>query len=328
MSSGINDINTPAIFVMGLPRSGSTLLSRLLNNSKDIVSVNDLYFLQAVLAMNVASGKLSDKQTEELADLLLNVINVRANAKEEFIGQLHISADNIQKIKQTVLDKQKLKCYEWHHLMNDLLSLVAESLGKTRWADKTPQNFYHFYLLAERFPKAQFIFLLRNPQSVLASFKYASGEGHDLRRYHPIIYSLYWRSAVRFYEEVKNHPRVMMLRYEDLLSDTTEVCSKLSAFLNTEIEVPELTSLGHNSSFVKNDRKNITSTESWICEYLCKKEMNTLNYSFQTSSFNIKDLPYLLSVSCKFVIFQAMRAFKDKESRHRMMTFMRGLGKQ
>lgn len=327
MKKGIRSVDCESIFVMGLPRSGSTLLSRLLNNSPDILSVNDLYFLQAVLAMDATDGELSDLQIVELADLLLNVINVRSNANEEFIGQLRITSESILKIRQTVLSRQKHKLYEWHDLMNDLLSLVATYIGKSRWADKTPQNFYHFYLLAERFPKARFIFLFRDPRSILASYKYASGEGHDIRRYHPVVYSLYWRSAVRFYKRAKDHPRVMMLRYEDLLSNTVDVCAKLSEFLCTDIDIPELTSLGHNSSFVKGDRKNITTTENWICERLCGPEMNDLCYGIHNNYPKIGDVPYLLKVSLQFTVFQTLRAFSDRESRQRIITFIRGLGR-
>ena len=144
MSREVKSVDCESIFVMGLPRSGSTLLSRLLNNSPDILSVNDLYFLQAVLAMDVTSGELSNLQIVELADLLLNVINVRSNVNEEFIGQLHITPESIQRIRQKVLSRQKHKLYEWHDLMNDLLSLVSADTGKSRWADKTPQNFYQY----------------------------------------------------------------------------------------------------------------------------------------------------------------------------------------
>ncbi|WP_177186271.1 sulfotransferase [Nitrosomonas sp. Nm166] len=323
----VKSVDCESIFVMGLPRSGSTLISRLLNNSPDILSVNDLYFLQAVLAMDATSGELSHLQIVELVDLLLNVINVRSNVNEEFIGQLNITPESIQRIRQEVLSRQKHKRYEWHDLMNDLLSLVSADTGKSRWADKTPQNFYHFYLLAERFPKARFIFLFRDPRSILASYKYASGEGHDIRRYHPVVYSLYWRSAVRFYQRVKDHPRVIMLRYEDLLSDTVNICAKLGEFLCTDINLPELTSLGHNSSFSKGDRKSITTTESWICERLCSSEMNDLCYGIQSHYPKISDVPYLLKASLQFSTFQTLRAFNDKEARKRIITFIRGLGR-
>ena len=47
-----------SIFIVGLPRSGSTLLSRLINESPDILCVNDLYYVQRVLAENADGGLL------------------------------------------------------------------------------------------------------------------------------------------------------------------------------------------------------------------------------------------------------------------------------
>lgn len=325
MSGVMNSVNNEAIFVIGLPRSGSTLLSRLLNNSPDILSVNDLYFLQAVLALNAVEGELSDAQAEELTDLLLGVVNIRANASEEFIGQFQVAPVRIREIRSEVLTRQKHTPYAWHGLMNALLSQVAESAGKCRWADKTPQNFFHFHLLAERFPVARFIFLFRDPRPILASYKYSRGEGHDARRYHPVVYSLYWRSAIRYYMGVKDHPHVMMLRYEDMLSDTSGVCARLEAFLGAKISAPELSSLGHNSSFAEGERKSITLTETWICQRLCESEMNGLGYETCDGAPEFKDIPDLVGVSLKFAAFQSIRLFRDRDARRRISTFIRGL---
>ncbi|MDR4517208.1 MAG: sulfotransferase [Nitrosomonas sp.] len=325
MSGEMNRVNNEAVFVIGLPRSGSTLLSRLLNNSPHILSVNDLYFIQAVMALNVVEGELSSVQMEALTDQLLSVVTIRTNASEEFIGQFQVAPARIQEIRSEVLAKQKSTPYSWYGLMNDLLGKVAESVGKSRWADKTPQNFFHFNLLAEHFPSARFIFLLRDPRSILASYKYSQGEGHDARRYHPVVYSLYWRSAIHYYMKVKDHPRVMMMRYEDMLSDMPGVCAKLEAFLGTEIGVPVLSSLGHNSSFSDGRRKYITPTENWICQCLCKSELNDLGYETPDVAPRVRDIPDLMGVSLKFAIFHTVRLFRDRDARKRITTFIRGL---
>lgn len=315
------------VFVMGLPRSGSTLLSRLLNNSPDIVSVNDLYFLQAVLAEKAEKTTLTDEQTRTLTDQLLKVIDTRANAKEEFIGQFQVSPERIEDIRRTVNERQNRTPYVWHQLMDEVLGAVAAAAGKTRWADKTPQNFYHFQMLADCFPEARFVFLFRDPRPILASYKYASGEGHDVRRYHPIVYSLYWRSAIRFYESVKRHPRVSMFRYEDLLRDPSQACADLGEFLGSSIKAPELASLGHNSSFVKGDRKTITPTEKWLCERLCSNEMKQLGYEASDVAPRLQDLPALLGISVKFSLFQIGRLAGNRDARTRIVTFIRGLAR-
>ena len=326
--NGLNRaVDSEAVFVMGLPRSGSTLLSRLLNATPDILSVNDLYFLQAVLARHAEADVLGDKQAEELTETLLEVVDTRANAKEAFIGQFQIPQETLRDIRNEVMGRQKQTPWMWHELLDRLLSLVASACGKQRWADKTPQNFYHFQLLADHFPSARFIFLFRDPRSILASYKFAKGEGHDARRYHPIAYSLYWRSAIRYYQSVKNHPRVMMLRYEDLLHDTKGVCARLGEFLGTEVDVPELTALGHNSSFSKGDRKGIDQTETWICQRLCSEEMRLLGYEAQPVTPGFSDLPGFIGLSLKFTVFQAARTVTNRDARKRVFTFVRWLSK-
>ena len=56
------------VFVVGLPRSGSTLLSRVLNDADDILSVNDLYCVQVAIADGVMNHSLDDPQTARLID--------------------------------------------------------------------------------------------------------------------------------------------------------------------------------------------------------------------------------------------------------------------
>lgn len=203
------------VFVMGLPRSGSTLLSRLLNATPDILSVNDLYFLQGVFAEDAADGPLTAEAADRLASRLLEVIDTRSKAKEAFIGQLQIAPESLASIRTEVMRSPPT---EWSGLLDALLSRVAAAAGKRRWADKTPQNFYHFERLAAAFPDARFVFLFRDPRAVMASFRHAAGDGHDPRRYHPVVYALYWRSAVRWWRRFAADTRVTMVRYECCLS--------------------------------------------------------------------------------------------------------------
>lgn len=313
------------VFVMGLPRSGSTLLSRILNFSPEILSVNDLYFLQGVFAEDVEDRILSVPQVKHLSDLLLKVIDTRANANDEFIGQFQISPEKIEEIRGRVLDGHNKQEMRWFELMDFILSSVAFEAGKSKWADKTPQNFYHFNLIARRFPNARFIFLFRDPRYILASYKYASGDGHDSRRYHPLIYALYWRSAVRFFMRLGHDSRVLMVRYEDLLTSASTVCSKLSDFLSTSIEQTDLSSLGHNSSFGGRGRRTITSTEAWLCQKVCHLEMQRLGYKPDDVRPRLSHLPELLIISARFLAFQLWRVASDGDSRQRIRTYISGL---
>jgi hypothetical protein len=313
------------IFVMGLPRSGSTLLSRLLNETDDILSVNDLYYLQAVLAERASEGTLSYEQVARLLETILEVISTRAQAEEEFIGQFSVSPSEINEIRQAVLGRAEATAMTWADVMHETLTAVSEYAGKKRWADKTPQNFYHFELLEEFFPSARFVFLFRDPRNILSSFKYATGEGHDSRRYHPVAYALYWRSAVRYYIRLKKKPNVEMVRYEDILDSPKKVSDRLSDFLHTSLRNIDISTLGHNSSFKKGGRRKITGLEEYLCGKLCSSEMSLLGYEPRRVKLSPSDFIDFLRVTCVFAFFQASRFVTSKDSRGRIAAFLRGL---
>lgn len=118
-----------------------------------------------------------------------------------------------------------------------------------------------------------------------------------------------------------------MLRYEDLLADTKGTCERLATFLGTEIEVPDLLALGHNSSFSKGARKGITETETWICQRLCRQEMGLLGYEARPASPKFSDMLGFIGLSLKFTVFHAMRTMGSPDARKRMFTFVRGLSR-
>lgn len=317
------------IFVVGLPRSGSTLLSRLLNETSDIVCVNDLYFVQAVEADGCFSGLLTPRQVNTLAETLLHVIATRSDTNREFIGQFRLDSTQREKILAEIIGLGATGTLTWSSLMQGIMGRVAASVGKTRWADKTPQNFLHVERLCQAFPTARFIYLLRDPRAVLLSYKYASGEGHDLRRYHPLAYALYWRMAVARYHELQATygASMLLLRYEDLTGQQEATCRRLGDFLATTITAPPMETLGHNSSFATKGRSALTDTETWICEKVCRTAMEQLGYAPSMAHPRLRDLPELIGLSLRFAFFQLRRTLGDRDGRARIMNVLRRLVK-
>ncbi len=308
------------IFVVGLPRSGSTLLSRVLNESPDILCVNDLYYLQAVLAENVTNETLAPDMVAQLLDTLLEVLITRGSANRKFIGQFELSSEQAADIREAVLSLAQTKELDWAGLMDQTLSKVAALVGKSCWADKTPQNFMHLDLLRRAFPGAKFIFLLRDPRSTLASFKFASGPGHDRRRYHPKIYALYWRTAARTLVCERGSKDVMALRFEDLKGDVAGVSKLLSEFLNTEIPAVDLTAVGDNSSFQGRTRQPLTATETWMVQRTCNAEMVELGYKLEPASHCLADVPEMLWLTLRCGVFQLTRLLSSRNARKRIFT--------
>jgi len=314
--------NRSPIFIVGLPRSGSTLLSKILNNTTDIISVNDLYFMQAVFSLNAITDVLSSEHAQQLLNYILKTVNIRSQKNDDFIGQLCISEDEIDLIRHKILNIHKQNPLSWAQLFCETMDEIAKSTGKSRWADKTPQNFFHLDLLFKTFPESQFIFLFRDPRMILSSYKFASGEGHDKRRYHPVIYSFYWRTAVRSYLKVSNRKQVLMLRYEDIIGNPNATLIALENFLGTTISTINLAELGNNSSFSGKTRKAISESEKWLCEKICKYEMLHLGYKPSQSTFKKSDILELTLLSGKFLLFQTKRFLLNQDARQRILSFI------
>lgn len=313
----------PPIFIIGLPRSGSTLLSKLLNETPDILSINDLYYLQTVFALGASGNTVSKDQANLLVDWILKLSVERSSTVNSFVGQFSLDKEEILSIRGQVLNHHRVNPLNWALIMDEVLSKIAEKAGKKRWADKTPQNFMHLHLLYPSFPKAKFLFLFRDPRQVLASYKHVRGEGHDIRRYHPLFYAVYWRTAVRTYLASKNKEAdIGIVLYEDIVKNTKETIGKLNRLLKTRIKVYDLNSIGNNTSFKYDKRRSITDTEKWLCQKICAREMKYLRYEIEPIKPSLKDFPELIYITIRFFLFQSEKILFSKDRRHRAISLI------
>ena len=107
-----------------------------------------------------------------------------------------------------------------------LFARFAAAQGASRWGEKTPFHLWHLGLLARVFPDAVFIGMVRHPGAVAHSTRRRMG--HD------------WRASLRFW--VRDNielvaagsalgPRLVLCRYEDLLTSPEPVLRELFGWL-------------------------------------------------------------------------------------------------
>jgi hypothetical protein len=132
------------IFIISQPRTGSTLLQRVLaGNPKVLTSAEPWLMLHPLYA-------LKNKGME-----------AEYNATNAYNG-LHDFLNNYVGGEETYLQGIS-------ELARVLYSDALARAGKTIFLDKTPRYYYIIPELFRIFPKAKFIFLVRNPLAVLAS---------------------------------------------------------------------------------------------------------------------------------------------------------------
>ncbi len=100
-------------------------------------------------------------------------------------------------------------------------------MGAVRWGEKTPLHRYHVPRLAQWFPDAQFVGLVRHPGAVAASRERWGYDWEATLRD--------WRASGRFLLEATEllpPDQVHLLRYEDLVADPRATMQRLLGFLD------------------------------------------------------------------------------------------------
>ena len=208
-----NYLGQNLIFIISQPRSGSTLLQRVLSGHPDLQSSAETWLMLHPLYGLRKEGI----QTEYRADWARDAV-------EEFLGNY---TDGPEVYDDAIR--------AW---ANVIYGNALSRTGKRYFLDKTPRYYFVVPDLYRIFPKAHFLFLLRNPMAVLAS---------ELTTY--IKENL--RALSLFREDLLLAPRLIMegidalgpdaiqVRYESFVSNPHENLSELCAKLGLSF-VPEM----------------------------------------------------------------------------------------
>lgn len=257
------------IFVVGQPRSGSTIVTRILNDAPGLFVVNDFYVLQKIDGAALW-GLLTPEQARKIASWIYRILEIRS-AQE--IGKtlnqpIHLTLEQLSSLKELVHQRWPDGIY-WHQILDEVMSRAAHLAGCDRWGYNTPQDHLHLKKLFDAYPNCRVILQLRHPEPVLNSYKNATGWWHDPRRYNPFTIAIAWRAAAQSYETwLEKFPnQILFVRYEDLVAKTDRTVRNLAIFLSVQFPTINLASYGRNSSHSgRASTKEVTDTEIWICQ--------------------------------------------------------------
>jgi hypothetical protein len=130
-------------------------------------------------------------------------------------------------------------------------ALYASSHGKSRYGDKTPPFLMHMRMLAEQFPEARFIHLVRDGRDVVLSlrdqpFAPSSFTGS----------SEYWSARVRRARQAGERlgpARYREIRYEDLVANPERELTTLCEFIELDF-TPAMLAYGDTSQIPLTDK--------------------------------------------------------------------------
>ena len=146
------------IFVVGCPRSGTTLLQSLLAAHSDVASFPESHLFSSLVADR---GKLRST---------FNIASRKARPQfDTFLRELQREDLNQYLPKFSFLVRQ------YSHAFIRILDILSEEQGKDIWIEKTPRHLHCIDQIEKLLPEPQFIHIIRSGKDVVASLMGRSG---------------------------------------------------------------------------------------------------------------------------------------------------------
>lgn len=231
------------VFIVGLPRSGTTLLEQILCSHPGIVAGGELSFISEILdsaTKDIGSDKFYPECLAELNDN--NIVTVAGKWREYYLTRAK--------------------------------ELDIEMEGSNWFTDKMPLNTNHLLLISLIFPESPIIHIVRNPMDACLSTMFSNfAHGHDWANniVHTAIYSKAVFGLVEHYQE-NLKMKFMQLRYEDLVADQEKWSRKVINFVGEDwddsvLDFHETKRVARTASYAQVNQKIYTSSVARYKKY-------------------------------------------------------------
>jgi LPS sulfotransferase NodH len=212
---------TPPLIVLGVSRSGTTLLRVVLDRSPGLAIPDESFFVP-LLARRHAKTVERDAFLDDVARV--------PTVRDWGLTPEDVAASFLRPDMPT------------GEAIAAIFEAYAERAGKPRWGDKTPMYMRHLDLLERLFPEAQYVHLVRDGRDAALSFL-DMPEGSFTRTWaHPTTparFACLWRKEItgaRALGREVGSSRYLEVRYEALVADPTATVGAICAWAELPFE--------------------------------------------------------------------------------------------
>ena len=200
-----------------MPRSGSTLLQRLLMGHKEIASTSEPWILLPLLYANKPTGVVSEYSHHNSQKAINDLIAQLPEQEATYYQSLAAST-------------------------NSLYSALCKN-NEAYFLDKTPRYYLIIPEIKKLYPDAKFIFLFRNPVDIYASILTTWGN-NSFRRLYASHIDL--NEGLKYLSEGWHllHEQAFQVNYEDLVKEPESCLRSLCTYLNLPFDRHLLANLG------------------------------------------------------------------------------------
>lgn len=233
------------IFIVGCDRSGTTLLRLMLNQSPVLHIPRETAFLPKLRKQQELYGDFT--QPYQRWFFIRDLQTYKATSKSFSFPVFELTLEEAEAALAATAPT------DYPGATASLFQASANKKGKNLWGDKTPRYVLEIPWLAEAFPSAKFIHIIRDGRDVGASIIKAGWENSFLKA------AYYWQTRVKFGIEAGSTlgtNRYYEIRYEKLVLDPEKTIKDLCSWLKLEYTPMMLKYYENASDYVINWQGN------------------------------------------------------------------------
>jgi hypothetical protein len=228
------------IFVVGCPRSGTTLVHKLLAVHHDVYSCRETHYFQKIRR---GEGKKGIADYLGLAPRRVLEAYSSMRSENELLG--HYDPSRVRSLRSATL------------FFDQMMTSEAQARGKSAWVEKTPAHLFYIRLIRRHIPSVQFVHVIRDGRDVVASLVDAAKSFPQARAWNEYTdlekaISSYNRYLAESLKHCDSEGQIFV-RYEHILDDVKGVRRKLYALLGLESEDSSLDFGGVHRRLVRGD---------------------------------------------------------------------------
>lgn len=273
------------IYIIGVGRSGTSLLMTLLNGHSQIAFTPETHFLRFYLGNSEIKEEIEGYGPDRFKKML---------DQDDYFNRLQIPSE--------VLLRDYLhneKPFDLKQVYLDMLQLYLDKKGKRLIGDKDPRYIDYLNVVKDMTPNAKVIHIYRDPRDVVLSKTKAHWSAHRPYWLNAMISQIQLKDGRKRARELFD-THYYELSYESLITDPEVTLSKLLGFLKLKFE-PDMLELKSSASELvdqaelqwkdqtfnalqsKNKekwKKSFSPLQIRCIEIFCKEWFDQLGYSY------------------------------------------------
>jgi hypothetical protein len=294
--------NDLPVFIVGHPRSGTTLLYRTLQklaafHPKQINAVETKLLAYSSLSFAFRDTKPPNMWNYMLMDRVQYDGFLKSIKKIQIMHRVLFLASLSKNLRLS-------RRFPWwwyinlnHIILRSFYYYAKEARGCHRLVEKTPENVAHVQKLFLAFPKCKLLYIYRHPIDVLTSYR-RRGQIEETKahwaNFSPTDFCLTYKKSINLAvkHQKKAKDSLLLISYENFVQDTEIEFKNICRFLGEPFEKeaiiernPDLTKwvsdphlFGKIIPKTKNWREYISLEETQQVENALESTMNMLNY--------------------------------------------------